>query len=386
MIYSIPYVALLLLFGFLAVYSYNHRDDEAKRRNVGIWCALIFLFFFGFRGFTCDDWINYYPAFQKCSFEYVNFNVFEYNIKWGFEPGFTLLMYLCKIVVDDYHFFVFICTLINTLLIFNFLYKRVENIPLGFILFLSFGGYEMSTNLMRNSIAILIFVNALIYVEKRKPLQYFGLCLFALSFHLSAIMYFPLYFFFHKQCNKWVYLALFAVGNIVFLLHIPIFLKLVSLFFDDVGGALQMKVYTYTTSSDLAEMKTLSIGYLERLFTGILVFCYYGKLVDLKEGNKVFINALLCYFLAFFLFSEFGEISDRLSILFVFGYWVIWNDLIECFFIENNKKLFLAFISIYVVMKMVGSTNMITSEYDNVLFGAKSYEERLYIHNRYSVE
>jgi hypothetical protein len=35
------------------------------------------------------------------------------------------------------------------------------------------------------------------------------------------------------------------------------------------------------------------------------------------------------------------------------------------------------------MLKMIGHTNVITSQYDNVLFGAKSYEERLYIHNRY---
>lgn len=56
------------------------------------------------------------------------------------------------------------------------------------------------------------------------------------------------------------------------------------------------------------------------------------------------------------------------------------------FFILNNRRLFLIFIGIYFILKMIGTTNMITSEYDNVLFGAKSYEERLYLHNRYSKE
>jgi hypothetical protein len=31
---------------------------------------------------------------------------------------------------------------------------------------------------------------------------------------------------------------------------------------------------------------------------------------------------------------------------------------------------------------MVGFTNLRTSEYDNILFGIKSYQERLYIHHR----
>lgn len=297
---------------------------------VCIWSALIFVFFFGFRGFICDDWISYYPAFEKCSYEYVNFNIFEFDIKWGFEPGFTLLMCMCKSIVDEYQFFVFTCTLINTALLFKFLYNYIDNVPFGVILFISFGGFVMSTNLMRNSIAILIFVNSLTYIVKRKIVPYFLLCVFALSFHISAIIYFPLYFFFHKKCNKWLYLILFLVGNIVFLFQIPVFLKVMSLILMDSEGRLQMMVESYT-SGNMAEAKVLSIGYIERLFTGILIFCYYNKLICIRDENKMFINAFICYILLSLLLSEFGEISLRMSYLFIFAYWILWNDLIRCF-------------------------------------------------------
>lgn len=383
MIYSIPYVLLLLLYGFLAVYSYNNRDDETVKHKIGVWCVIIFIFFYGLRGFTCDDWINYYPAFQKCSYEYINLNPFDYSFEWSFEPGFTLLMCLCKTIANSFHFFVFVCTTINTLLLYNFLHKRVANIPLGFILFLCFGGYGLSTNLMRNSIAILIFINAVDYIFKRQPLPYFGMCLLALSFHSSSVFYFPLYFFFHKKCNKWIYLALFALGNIVFILHIPIFLKIAEVIVGDSEGRLQKMLEIYTTGN-FAEMKTLSIGYLERLFSGIIVFCYYDKLIEVREENKIFINAFIGYFLTALMLSEFSTISLRMSYLFMFSYWILWNDLIKCFFYENNRKLFLSFIGLYCVLKMIISTDMVTSKYDNVLFGIKSYEERLYIHNRYS--
>ena len=131
-------------------------------------------------------------------------------------------------------------------------------------------------------------------------------------------------------------------------------------------------------------MKTLSIGYLERLFSGIIVFCYYDKLIEVREENKIFINAFIGYFLTALMLSEFSTISLRMSYLFMFSYWILWNDLIKCFFYENNRKLFLSFIGLYCVLKMIISTDMVTSKYDNVLFGIKSYEERLYIHNRYS--
>ena len=191
-----------------------------------------------------------------------------------------------------------------------------------------------------------------------------------------------MYFILHIRTNKWAYLAIFIVANIIFVLHIPIFLKIANLFLGETGGFLEMKVQSYTEG--LNETKTLSIGYFERVMTGILIFCYYSKLQKIRKGNIIFINSFLLYILFAFLLSDFSEISLRMSNLFIFSYWVIWTDLIKCFYIKNNKYLYLAFISIYCVLKMIGTTNMITSQYDNIIFGAKSYEERLYIHNRFS--
>ena len=68
-----------------------------------------------------------------------------------------------------------------------------------------------------------------------------------------------------------------------------------------------MKIESYT-SGNLDEMKTLSIGYLERLFTGIMIFCYYDKLYELREENKVFIN--LFYFIFFIIIIIINEIKS----------------------------------------------------------------------------
>lgn len=383
MIYSVPYVLLIIFYGALSIY-YQGLTDEPQKQRVRILCAAVLILFFGFRGFICDDWINYYPAFQRCTYQDVNINIFAYkNIQWHMEPGFTLLMCICKSIVPNFHFFVFVCTCINTALLFYFLRNRVENLPLAVILYLCFYGYLMNTNLMRNSIAILIFINAIKFIESRKLLPYIALCFLALSFHISSLLYFPLYFILRIKTNKWVYLSLFIIGNIIFLLHIPVFLKIASAILGDGDGKLQIMVEAYT-SGKMAEVKTLSIGYMERAFTGILIFCYYKKLMSIRENSIIFINAFLTYILLSFLFSEFGELSLRISNLFAFAYWILWGDLIKCFSIENNRRLFIIFMTVYCILKMIGTTNMVTSEYDNVLFGAKSYEERLYIHNRYS--
>lgn len=107
MIYTIPYVLLIVFYGVLAVVYQQTAKDSIKNNTIYL-SLFTFIIFFGCRGFVCDDWQSYYPAFQKCSIEYVNYNVFKYNIKWSFEPGFTLLMLLCKNIVNDFNFFCFL--------------------------------------------------------------------------------------------------------------------------------------------------------------------------------------------------------------------------------------------------------------------------------------
>ncbi len=383
MIYTIPYLLLLLFFFGLALY-YEQAKDTETRNNISYGCLAVMLVFFGFRGFIFDDWQIYYSLFQDCSFENVWFNVYTYkNAHWTCEPGFTLLMATCKSLIDSYYFFNFVCTVIVTALLFNFFrQQKFDNLPFALILYLCFGGIIMSTNLMRNTIAIMVFINAIKYIDERKPIPFFLLCIVAISFHLSALMYLPTYFFLHRRINKWVFVGIFLIGNFIFLTHTSIFLKVMSVFIGTDSGRLSDMLEDYT-SGTMDQATGISIGYLERLFSSFLIFCYYNRLVEVRKNNAIFINSFILYFVLTFYFSEFKEASLRMSYLFIFAYWILWRDLVYCYSIENNRRLFAGFLFLYCMLKMVGHTDIVTSEYDNVLFGAKSYEERLYIHNRF---
>ena len=98
----------------------------------------------------------------------------------------------------------------------------------------------------------------------------------------------------------------------------------------------------------------------------------------------MFINTFIIYILSVFLISEFSEISKRISIIFVFCYWVIWIYLIKCFYYSNNKKLFITFVVLYGILKIAAPIrNQPVCEYDNILLGGiKSYQERKYIFDR----
>ncbi|MBR1448438.1 MAG: EpsG family protein [Prevotella sp.] len=347
-------------------------DDTVYKNRATIVSVVVFYIFFAFRGYIFSDWTNYYPFFYECSIQDIT------NYKFGdVEPGFTLLNLLCRSIFEDFHFFVFICTTINLFLLIRFLRNRVSNIPLALMLFFCFEGVMIMTNLMRNSISILLFLNAITYLVKRQPVQYYALCLLALLFHYSAFLYFFVYLFFHIRFSKWIYLAIFVGCNVIFIIHFSVFQLIISAIGFDTSVIEKLDIYTAEASKNTI----FSIGYLERLATGLLIFCYYEKLQNMREENAVYINAILFYFAFFFLFSEFDIFSKRLALLFVFGYWILWYDLIKCFSIESNRFLFQLFIGCYCILKIAG-INYPDAEYDNVLWGIKSYEERLYLYNK----
>ena len=353
MIYAIPYVLLVILLGFLAILIEQKKEDEAFTHKITLWGILIYFVFFAFRGFINTDWMTYYVEFDKCTWDLL----FNYEMGKSREPGFLIFM------------------LLNTWLLLSFFRKYSDNLLIALVIYLVFEGFMINANLMRNSISIFIFLNAITYLQERRPLPYFGLCLLALSFHFSAIVYFPFYFFIHRKLNKWVYLTIFVICIMIFVLHIPIFLKLINL--TGIGGVfIDQKIDAYT---ELSTARGFGMGFIERLITGILVFCYYEKLYDARVENRIFINSLVAFFISIFLFSEFAEISKRIYILFIYAYWILWCDLIKCFYYERNKLLFSTFVGLYCIVKTATTLNAPIHEYDNLLFGIKSYQERKYI-------
>jgi hypothetical protein len=372
---ALPYIVLFLSLFICGLYQ-DHIKDIKYKTYFSIVAVVIFFFFFGFRGFIAGDWTIYYEFFKRCTFD----DVVNYSLKEGdFEPGFTLLCFICKTIYNDYFFFQFIVALIDTVLLVRFLRKAVDNIPYALILYITFNGFIISTDLLRNSIAIMIFLNSLVFIKERKIIPYMLLCTLALTFHTSSLFFYPLYFFFNKRCNKWLYLILFIISNIVFILHISIVPSILGFLGD--GGDLENKIIAYTEL--LNESKTLSIGYLERLFTGFLLFIYYSKLKELRNDNAIYFNGIVTYLILSLLLSEFQVLSERITYLFSFGYWVTWLDLSKCFKYDNNRRLFKVFMIFYCLLRMsITAASSTDFKYENILFRHGSYQEKLYIKNR----
>ena len=374
MIYSVPYLLLISFYGLMALWYNQTKDCHTRPWNITL-CFLVTLLFWGFRGFCFYDWMSYYPM-------YLNFNVNDLssNIS-SMEPGFCLLMTVCKATYDSYIFFVFICSLLNLTLLSNFLLKHTDNYPLALLVCTIFGCFSLFTDLMRNALSIFIFINALDYLAQRKLLKYLIVVLVSVSFHYSALMYLPLYFFAGKRTNRTVFGSIFFAGVIIYVLHVSLFANVSSLVLQFVNPELEGKVHYY-----LEEITSKSAGlnfvFFEQVLTGCLVLVYMDKLRELRKDANIYINCILCFFVMTFFLHELVTLSVRMAVLFGVGYWIIWPDLLKCFKFDNNRRLFIFFICAYSFLRVLGHTRNPLADYDNVLFGSERYQIRQSLFNK----
>lgn len=375
--YAFPYLLLTLVLGLLAV-VYQRLDGQLRAR-MAIPCYVIMALFFALRGYVGDDWVGYHPTYDQGEWADIHFDIWN-RYGWRYEPGYTTLVILCKTIAgpDGFLFFQAIGTLIQLSLLFRFFRIYSQNLPLSLYTFLAMGGFLMLINAMRNTIAICIFINAIPYLLDRKPWQYFLLCLLAMSFHTSSVFFFPLYFVMHRHFPRWFYLALFVAGNCIVLFHIPVLSVGMRFVAGLIGGRIDFMVNAYLGDANMASKTfVISIGYLERLMTGTLVYLFYDRLIAMRRHNVIFVNAFMLFFFFYFFFSEVFEVGRRLSDLFIFCYWILWYDFFHCFKLRSNKILYAAFIGIYCSIKVFGLTGYPNTRYENVLFDHTNYEVRL---------
>lgn len=378
--YAFPYLAFSILLGLLAM-AYQRVDGQLRSR-MSIACFFLMAFFFALRGYVGDDWVGYHPTYTEGLPSDIHFDIWN-RYGWRFEPGYTLLVICCKAIAgpDGFLFFQGVGCLIQLALLFRFFRIYATNLPFSLYVFLAMGGFLMLINAMRNTIAICIFLNALPYLQNRRPVPYFLCCLLACTFHASSICFFPLYFFFHRHLNRWIYLTIFIIGNCVVLFRLPVLSVGIRMIAAMIGGRLDFMVNAYLGDANMSSKAfMISIGYLERLFTGTLLFIFYDRLIALRRHNVMFVNAFTLFFFFYFFFSEVYEVGRRLSDLFFFGYWILWYDFFKCLTLRTNKILYAAFIALYCSIKVFGLTGYANTKYENVLFGHTPYEVRLAEH------
>ncbi|KAA6343061.1 hypothetical protein EZS27_009223 [termite gut metagenome] len=372
---STPY--LVFLFYLLVFFSFELRCRKKRISILAIRYGVVsgLLFFLGGRGFVSSDWISYYPYFQEIpSFEISKtYKIIKFNTETAnFESGFNVFSSIIKIISSNYFIWIFVSTAIDIFIIDYFLAKYSRYYALGFILFFVFNGVLMEMNIYRNMKSIGLFFLSLQYVHKHRILSYFILNLLGMAFHTSSVIYLLLYPLWNSKFLVKLMLPIFIVGNILFLFHV----KYIAQFFFVIQGDWLLGLQKYLIYIHNPEQYSLSIGYIERIITYVLIYKDLPQLL-LNRKNIVYINAYILYFISFFYFTEISVIVQRLTILFVFSYWILYPQLLNL--IQNKKLKIICYCCLFIFcsFKVLITHQGFINKYENIFFQPSLYEERL---------
>lgn len=382
--YSIPYILFLLFLVLLMFLEFRCIKYDQKTYIIRLATITGFLFFFGLRGFVFTDWMNYYPLFAKIPTLFgghmnMIFNNFSTNTEAGFrgtELGFVYLTSLFKTIIPNYFIWVFFNTLIDVILLDIFFRRYSKYYVLSFILFLTFGGLGIEINLIRNSKAILLFLVSIKYLQNRQILPYMLLNVLGCFFHASALIFLPLYFILNKDWPKSVLWIIFIAGNIIFLFHINYLRPVLTTLGDIIGGKIMLMIRAYLEIHLYNRPFGIGLGYIERILTFIIIIFSYDMLKKQNISSVIFINTFILYFIVYFFFAEITVAVERLSLLFVSSYWILYPNILKLIKKQNNKIILTFSFLFYCLLKITVGNSNVFSKYDNLLFGIESYEVR----------
>ena len=372
-LYAIPYIIVLIILFFL------YLKERAGYGYASQIAFLLVLFFIGLRGHLYTDYISYYPFYENLP---TVFDLHSYLDTVTFEKGFVIYSSIIKTIFPNYFIWVFINSLIDLSILYLFFKKYSASTVLSFIVFIAFSGLAIEFNLYRNSKAIMLFLLSIPYLKERKIVPYMCINLVAAFFHISAIIYFPLYFILTKEFPRVLIWTIFLVVNIVVIFHLSISNYILSLGEALLGDSVSYaKMLLYSNSGNAYG---LTFGFLERTFAFLLFTLYYDKLCEQDEMNRIFYNCFVLYYTLFHLFLDIQVFTERIPLLFVFSYWILYPNVIKSFKIKNNALVVMACLTVLCFYKTISSNNNILTKYDNVLFGIETFEQRQYYFNRYN--
>lgn len=366
---ALPY--LLLGGGLLLLYAIESKAKTPALRTAtrGVAYAILFIFV-GLRGHLYSDFINYMPYFEDVpSLDRIDGRILSH---FSFEAGFTLYTSAVKSLWDNYFFWVAVGVVIDLGILHRTFrrYSASQILPLFF--FIAFQGLFIEFNLYRNVKAIDCLLLSLPYLERRKAVAYMIINLLGATFHISALLYLPLYWVLHRKMAGWVRWIGIVFANIVFVLQIPVMANIL-------GGidALTIASVAERVGTHAAESRggyLLSVGHIERTLSIVLFTLLYPKLIGQRRSNAIFYNLMWLYYLSFTLCYEVRVLADRIPTLFVMGYWVLYAN--SCTLRYRLRQVVATAAIVLVLTKLYLSNNVPPARYDNLLFGIESYHSR----------
>lgn len=208
---------LTILINLLFIFLY----DKFKVKNSKIaynFLLIAFILIAGLRWKVGGDTLVYQNKFENNIVTIFNLN---YENIWdsGFEPGIVILMSLCKTIFNEFWFFQFVHATIVNVILFKFFKKYTVYKFTAVFVYSFFYFFYFNTEILREVLAICIFIYMYPLLENKKYKKYYLLNIIALFFHTSAIILLIIPIFSKIKFNKkgiYYLTGLFVILSLMF--------------------------------------------------------------------------------------------------------------------------------------------------------------------------
>lgn len=353
-------VVYFLLFLFALIERIDIDQEKSGilvRKNFYVAIAIFLIIFAGLRYITGYDYLNYKAIYDNDRM---------------MEPGFSLFMYISKNWFSlTFPYFMFFITGTSVLLKALFFYRYFRYPCLLLFLYYPTTYLSLDFGLIRQGVALGIFVWAIPAIKNRKLLHYILILLLAATFHYSILLMTPVYFanrfnFSFKKFLVFYFIGfVFVAGNGVDL----ILLITSKIMQGSFIGSLISYVQNYGEQTNLLYYFFLPNTVLSLLLITLFRFVYKNnKQINIKTDTFLMYNLYVISFLTIKYFSQMDIIQRRGSHFYKFFEIFLFYFILENLKEKESRALFLFIICIYGLLKIypliTGSIEQFTGPYE----------------------
>lgn len=223
-----------------------------------------------------------------------------------YEFGYQMAQKIVSLFTESFNVWLFIVAFFVYILLGKFIFRYSKSFFFSYLLFIGMGFFDFSLSGIKQTIAIIIILYSYKYILSRNFVKFLTMILFASLFHLSAVVFLPMYFLSKIKWKRYN-IASYAGAYIVFFIFRMQIGKVLTLLYYDESARIFDK---YSSSGTIGG---LAIFLLLILLMGIIV--YSPRKYNERE-NVVLSNIMVVSFFIQSL-SSFSYLFTRLNMFYL---------------------------------------------------------------------
>lgn len=338
----LPYLIItiaVLAFSFLDMMETN----RGVKSGLFVLLFLILVCFVGLRDNIGSDWPTYAEIF--------NFEKTNEPSPHHVELGYVLLVRLIQQIRLSFNSLILVMAIISLSVKFIAI-KKIS--PLSFIPVLYYVSYylvEYEMSGIRQAVAMGFAMLSLVYVQKRTLLPFLMCIVLGALFHISILIFIPIYYFNKLVFSNNAYLAITTVSLLfVFTNASDVLLNLISVI--PLGAFAISKLTSYSQSNVVVG---LTLGHVPYILFAI-IFIYYRRIVNNRFYDTILNGFIIGLFLSF-VFSGSLSVLNRLTYYYLLLGGILFSYILYHTQYKINKFIIFSMLSFFAIIKIVDAVS-----------------------------